>query len=55
MLRWAAMCGIEVPAALQALASHVEARPAVRAVLAKEAVEPLGTAHASPSSTRLSA
>ena len=44
MLRWAAMCGIAVPDALHTLASRVEARPAVRAVLAREAVEPLGAA-----------
>ena len=44
MLRWAAMCGIAVPAVLQALAGRIEARPAVRAVLSKEAVEPLGAA-----------
>jgi glutathione S-transferase len=44
MLRWAAMCGITVPAALRGLASRIDARPAVRAALAKEAVEPLGEA-----------
>ena len=44
MLRWAALCGIAVPEALQALAGRVEARPAVRAALAREAVEPLGAA-----------
>ncbi|AOF90854.1 glutathione S-transferase C-terminal domain-containing protein [Sinorhizobium sp. RAC02] len=44
MLRWAAMCGIEVPAVLRGLARRIEARPAVRAVLEKEAVEPLGVA-----------
>lgn len=44
MLRWAAMCGLSVPPALQALASRIEARPAVQAVLKKEAVEPLGVA-----------
>ena len=41
MLRWAAMCGIAFPAPLQALARRIEARPAVLAVLRKEAAEPL--------------
>lgn len=45
MLRWAAMCGIEVPAVLRALAGRIEARPSVKAVLAREAVEPLGAAN----------
>jgi len=44
MLRWAAMCGLTVPAALQRLAGRIETRPAVRKVLAGEAVEPLGMA-----------
>jgi glutathione S-transferase len=44
MLRWAAMCGIEAPAALRELAGRIETRPAVRTALRKEAVEPLGIA-----------
>lgn len=44
MLRWAAMCGLTVPAALQRLAGRIETRPAVRKVLEGEAVEPLGIA-----------
>lgn len=44
MMRWAAMCGIEVPAALNGLAGRMETRPSVRTVLGKEAVEPLWAA-----------
>lgn len=44
MLRWAAMCGMDVPAVLRGLASRIDARPAVRATLAKEAAAPLGEA-----------
>lgn len=44
MLRWAAMCGVDVPTALHGLAGRIETRPAVRTVLGNEAVEPLGIA-----------
>lgn len=44
MLRWAAMCGIAVPAVLRGLAGRIETRQAVRTMLDREAVEPLGVA-----------
>lgn len=44
MLRWASMCGIEVPPVLHTLACRIESRPAARTALAKEALEPLGAA-----------
>jgi len=44
MLRWAAMTGMEIAHELQKLAQLVECRDSVRAVLARESVQPLHAA-----------